>query len=131
MLYCGASCETATLTADLWTLRNNQDYIGVTCHWITYNWSLQSILLCCEKISYPYTAESILQFLISKYTEFNLENKIICVFTNNGFNIPLSDSHQQERLEKVQIRVIERNTLSFFSPVHAKAYVKVYLDNKE
>ncbi|CAG8835733.1 12707_t:CDS:1, partial [Cetraspora pellucida] len=29
----GLSCETATITTDLWTSRNNQGYIGVTCYW--------------------------------------------------------------------------------------------------
>ncbi|CAG8838392.1 4239_t:CDS:1, partial [Cetraspora pellucida] len=68
-----SSCETAAITADLWTSCNNQDSIGVTCHWVTPNWSLYSVLLCCEKLPYPHTAESIHQFLLNKCTEFNLE----------------------------------------------------------
>ncbi|CAG8624338.1 12956_t:CDS:2 [Racocetra fulgida] len=38
---------------------------------------------------------------------------------------------QQKRLEKAQIRVIERDILLSFSPVYTKAYAEVYFDNKE
>ncbi|CAG8559103.1 3815_t:CDS:2 [Cetraspora pellucida] len=38
---------------------------------------------------------------------------------------------QQERLEKVQIRVIERNTLLSSNSVHVEAYTKVYFDDEE
>jgi len=81
------SCETATITADLWTSRKNEGYIGVTCHWITPNWSLRSVLLCCEKMEYPHTAESIYQFLLKKCNEFKLDNKTIYAVTNNGANM--------------------------------------------
>ncbi|CAG8606019.1 13226_t:CDS:2, partial [Dentiscutata erythropus] len=38
---------------------------------------------------------------------------------------------QQERLEKAQIRVIERDILPSSSSVYAEAYTEVYLDDKE
>ncbi|CAG8697781.1 2688_t:CDS:2, partial [Racocetra fulgida] len=38
---------------------------------------------------------------------------------------------QQERLEKAQIRVMERDTLPSSSSVHAEAYTEVYLDDEE
>ncbi|CAG8627993.1 5248_t:CDS:2, partial [Cetraspora pellucida] len=81
------SSETISLTTDFWTARNKTGYIGITAHWLSNKFELNKILLCLESMLYPHTGRSIREFLISKVQEFNLQNKILCVVTDNGSNM--------------------------------------------
>jgi hypothetical protein len=46
------TCDTATITTDLWTARSKVGYIGVTCHWLTPDFELIDVLLAIEKMPY-------------------------------------------------------------------------------
>ncbi|CAG8826124.1 20764_t:CDS:1, partial [Gigaspora rosea] len=81
------SCQTVSLTTDLWTARNKTGYIGVTAHWINDQFELNEILLCLEKIPYPHTGRIIREFLVRIVSEFNLLTKVLCIVTNNGSNM--------------------------------------------
>ncbi|CAG8755242.1 15575_t:CDS:2, partial [Funneliformis caledonium] len=68
------TCETTSITTDLWTARSNDRYIGVTLHWLSSNFEIYDVILAVEKIEYP-------------HTEFGLAGKIVCAITDNGANM--------------------------------------------
>ncbi|CAG8650256.1 3114_t:CDS:1 [Ambispora gerdemannii] len=79
--------EIVSLTTDLWTARNGTGYIVITAHWLSKQFELNEILLCLESMPYPHTSQIIREFLIRKVQDFNLQNKILCVITDNGSNM--------------------------------------------
>jgi hypothetical protein len=81
------TCEFATITVDLWTARNKTGFIGITCHWLTSEFKIIDLLLCCEQISYPHTSETISSFISTKLKEFNLEDKVFFAISDNGSNM--------------------------------------------
>ncbi|CAJ0846413.1 5523_t:CDS:2 [Entrophospora sp. SA101] len=81
------TCDTATITTDLWTARSKVGYIGVTCHWLTPDFELVDVLLAIEKMPYPHSNQTILEYLKNNINEFGLEGKLICGITDNGSNM--------------------------------------------
>ncbi|CAG8782221.1 10588_t:CDS:2, partial [Cetraspora pellucida] len=71
---------------------------------------------------YPHTGDAIREFLMCKVQEFNLQNKIFCVVTDNGSNmheqisriqslVKFFDSPKQsQRLDTAQIEVSKKKT---------------------
>lgn len=47
------------LTTDLWTARNRQGYIGITCCFVNETFQLHELVLAVSYIRYPHTAEHI------------------------------------------------------------------------
>ncbi|CAJ0823275.1 6850_t:CDS:1, partial [Entrophospora sp. SA101] len=43
------TCETASITTDLWTSQNNDGYIGVTLHWLSPDFEVYDVVLAVEK----------------------------------------------------------------------------------
>lgn len=58
-----AGVDSVSLTADIWTSRTAQAYIGLTCHYITDEWVLSSVLLGCVGVTGSHTAIMISQEL--------------------------------------------------------------------
>ena len=81
------TCETASITTDLWTARNNDGYIGVTLHWLSSNFEIYDVILAVKRMEYPHTGERIKEYLNNKIEEFGLTGKIVCAITDNGANI--------------------------------------------
>lgn len=69
------TCDTASLTADLWTARSQDGYIGITLHWLTSNFEVRDAIICVEKFDYPHTAKRIKDHIDNKINEFNLLGK--------------------------------------------------------
>ncbi|CAB4423675.1 unnamed protein product [Rhizophagus irregularis] len=83
----GNTCESASLTTDLWTAKSKHGYIGITLHWLSEDFQVYDCLLCMERMQYPHTGTNIVSFLKKKVAEFGLEEKITCVVTDNGSNM--------------------------------------------
>ena len=81
------TCESASLTTDLWTAKSKHGYIGVTLHWLSEDFKVYDCLLCMERMQYPHTGTNIISFLKKKVVEFGLEEKITCIVTDNGSNM--------------------------------------------
>ncbi|CAB5127925.1 unnamed protein product [Rhizophagus irregularis] len=79
----GNTCESASLTTDLWIAKSKHGYIGVTLHWLSEDFQVYDCLLCMERMQYPHTGTNIVSFLKKKVAEFGLEGKITCVVTCN------------------------------------------------
>ncbi|CAJ0830930.1 13821_t:CDS:2 [Entrophospora sp. SA101] len=67
------TCDTATITG-LWTARSK----------LTSDFELVDVLLAIEKMPYPHSNQTILEYLKNKINEFGLEGKLICGITDNG-----------------------------------------------
>ncbi|CAB4406355.1 unnamed protein product [Rhizophagus irregularis] len=83
----GNTCESASLTTDLWTAKSKHGYIGITLHWLSEDFQVYDCLLCMERMQYPHTGTNIVSFLKKKVAEFGLEGKITCVVTDNRSNM--------------------------------------------
>ena len=81
------TCETASITTDLWTARSNDGYIGVTLHWLTSDFEVRDAILAVERMEYPHMGERIKEYLNEKIKEFGLAGKIFCAITDNGANM--------------------------------------------
>src|SRR4051794_32472553 len=44
------TCDYALITMDLWTSRAKNEYIGITCHWLTQKMKLCDILVYVDSI---------------------------------------------------------------------------------
>jgi len=79
--------EAVTLTTDSWTSLTTENYVAVTCHFITSEFKLDSCLIQCSKFPERHTAENLANDLLAVVREWNLENKIQAVVTDSAANI--------------------------------------------
>jgi hypothetical protein len=75
------------LTTDMWTGRNRQGFIGVTCSFLDKNFTLHEITLTIEYIRYPHTAQHISETLFAILDEWSLREKVYTIVTDNGANM--------------------------------------------
>ncbi|GBC33907.2 zinc finger BED domain-containing protein 4-like [Rhizophagus irregularis DAOM 181602=DAOM 197198] len=61
--YIYENARSVSLTCDLWTSRNKQGFLGVTCHLITSNFEMKEITLAIRYIPYPHTGDNIQKLL--------------------------------------------------------------------
>ena len=67
------------LTIDLWSNRQMRSYLGITGHYISEEWDLESVMLGCNHIIGRHTSENIV-------SEFGISSKVKQV-TDSGANI--------------------------------------------
>jgi hypothetical protein len=75
------------LTTDMWTARNRQGFLGVTCSFLDKNFILHEIVLTVEYVKYPHTSQHIAETLITILNEWNIKEKVHVIVTDNGANI--------------------------------------------
>jgi hypothetical protein len=76
-----------SLTTDLWTARNRQGYLGITCSFLDAEFNLHEILLTVTYVRYPHTAEHIGDTLLEILDEWLLREKVYMITTDNGPNM--------------------------------------------
>jgi hypothetical protein len=76
-----------SITSDLWTARDRQGYIGITCSFINEEFELQEIMLACQYLEYPHTGKNIAQKILDIVLDWGLEKKVIGITTDNGSNM--------------------------------------------
>jgi len=75
------------LTTDMWTARNRQGFLGVTCSFLDKNFIIHEIILTVEYVRYPHTSQHIADTLLTILDEWNLKEKVYFIVTDNGANI--------------------------------------------
>ncbi|CAI6356675.1 unnamed protein product [Macrosiphum euphorbiae] len=77
------------MTTDGWTSLNNESFVAVTVHFIdpSNETQLSSVLLGCTNFRERFTAENLAIFLRNTLDEWNLNNKIAGVISDNASNI--------------------------------------------
>ncbi len=80
------SVECVSVTLDMWSNRQMKGYIGITCHFIK-RWSMQTVLLSCQRFHGKHTAENITQYFDGTTTQYNLGDKISNIITDSASNM--------------------------------------------
>ncbi|KAJ8916450.1 hypothetical protein NQ315_014667 [Exocentrus adspersus] len=75
------------LTTDHWTSAANQNFMGITVHFIDENFKMRSKLLKCVKFEGPHTATEIAAELKRTATEWEIIDKILIVVSDNASNV--------------------------------------------
>jgi len=73
--------KSVSITTDMWTARNGQGYIGVTCSYIDAKFNLNEITLTVNYVRYPHTAQHIAESLEETFNEWNLQDKVFTITT--------------------------------------------------
>lgn len=75
------------LTTDGWTSLKNESFIGVTAHFIGEDNTLQSVCVGINSFDDRHTIENLAIFLKNTVQEWNIENKMVAVVSDNAPNI--------------------------------------------
>ena len=76
-----------SLTTDLWTGRNRQGFLGVTCFFLDKSFAIQEIILTIEYVKYPHTAQNISDALLVILDQWEICDKVHVIATDNGANM--------------------------------------------
>ena len=71
----------------MWTGRNRQGFLGVTCFFLDRNFTIHEVILTIEYIRYPHTAQNISDALFVILDEWGLREKLHMITTDNGANM--------------------------------------------
>ncbi len=76
------------LTTDVWTSVATEAYLGITCHYITDDWDMQSFCLTTMPLQDRHTASNIAEWLEQVVARFEIPpSNIIAIVHDNGANI--------------------------------------------
>jgi hypothetical protein len=74
-----------SLTADAWTSPFQDDFLGVTAHWIDSNWTQRELMIGFEPL---YGArENFAEALVAIIERFHLGEKLQSITTDNASNM--------------------------------------------
>lgn len=76
-----------TLTTDCWTSSTTENYLAVTGHFLTNEFAMKHVLLGCDSFPESHTAQNLAAAIQQILNEFNLENKVNMVISDNAANI--------------------------------------------
>jgi len=68
--------KSINLTVDLWSNRQMKSYLGVTGHFISEFWTLESVMLGCNCVIGRHTAENIVLWYNEITSDFGISNKV-------------------------------------------------------
>ena len=72
------------LTSDIWTSNQSQRYITITAHMLTHDWRPKSFVLQTRQMNHAHTGVNISDELKQCTTEWNIDDKIIAIATDNA-----------------------------------------------
>lgn len=79
--------QSVTLTTDCWTSRNTENFLGVTAHFICDDFQIKTVLLDCTSFPESHTSVNLAAELKKIIEEWNLNEKILMVVSDNAANI--------------------------------------------
>ncbi len=65
---------------------SERPYISITAHYVNVNKSLSHILLDFRYIPFPHFGEQIMNILIEVFTEFEVQERVIAITSDNATN---------------------------------------------
>ena len=75
-----------SLTSNIWTSRQAEGFMTVTCHYVTNDWKLTSAVLETVSLSGSHTAEHITKELGRVADQWSINAKIACIVSDNASN---------------------------------------------
>ncbi len=85
--FLNSNAISVSLTTDMWTAKNRQGFLGVTCSFLDKKFDIHEITLTVEYIRYPHTAQNISDALLAILDEWGLREKVHMITTDNGANM--------------------------------------------
>lgn len=79
-----------SLTADMWSSINMDGYLGVTCHYITPEAKLATVVLGVRRFYQTHTAQHLMEAKALLMAEWGITTKVQCMVTDNASNMILS-----------------------------------------
>ncbi|XP_049300483.1 E3 SUMO-protein ligase ZBED1-like [Anopheles funestus] len=79
--------KAVSLTADGWSNVNQVSFFAITAHYIDENFQLRTYLLECSEFTTSHTAQNIAVWIKKVTEKFNIQNKIVCLVTDNASNM--------------------------------------------
>lgn len=76
-----------SLTMDLWTSRNRQGYLGVTCSYVDQSFKLCEFILDITYVRYPHTSAHLKDTLENILQEWCIREKVYSITTDNANNM--------------------------------------------
>jgi hypothetical protein len=74
------------ITTDVWTSMSERPYTSITAHYVNTNKNLSHILLDFRYIPHPHSGEQIKKILIEVFQEFEIQDRIIAITSDNARN---------------------------------------------
>ncbi|KAK2152194.1 hypothetical protein LSH36_337g00018 [Paralvinella palmiformis] len=71
----------------MWSNCQMKGFLGITGHFIDYDWSMQSVMLGCQRFRGQHTAENISNAYDEVTASYDLTGKVSNVITNNESNM--------------------------------------------
>ena len=82
------SCESVSLTTDIWTSLTMEAYLTVTVHFVTADWRLECFVLETKKMAKSHTAANIEEILSEIISDWAIpRNTVASIVHDNGSNI--------------------------------------------
>lgn len=100
-----------SLTTDMWTGRNRQGFLGVTCSFLDKNFNIHEIILTIEHIRYPHTAQNISDSLFVILDQWGLRDKVNVIVTDNGANMKKAIKDMNEINQNIKWQPCAAHTL--------------------
>ena len=66
-----------SITIDAWTASNQDEYLGITIHYLNNEWILNSKLLIMQNIKQRHSAKYLLQIFEESLDIYNIKDKLI------------------------------------------------------
>lgn len=82
-----STVESACLTTDCWTSRNNESFMAITINFIDTEFELKSILLECSSFNLNHTGHNLAQEIKRILESWELTKKITFAVSDNAYNI--------------------------------------------
>ncbi|XP_060766177.1 E3 SUMO-protein ligase ZBED1-like [Neoarius graeffei] len=79
--------DIVALTGDYWTSLSNENYLGVTAHYFTPQWELQSHALTVMKTEERHFADTVAEHFMKVAREWNIEKKVVSLTTDSARNM--------------------------------------------
>lgn len=76
-----------SLTADGWTSPFQDDFLGVTAHWIDSKWTQRELVIGFEPLHGAHTGENLAEALVAVLERFHLGEKLQSITTDNATNM--------------------------------------------
>lgn len=78
---------TIYLTIDLWSCHPMRSHLGITGHYISELWTLESVILHCGQVTGKYSADNITLQYEKVVSDFDVREKVKHIITNSGANV--------------------------------------------
>jgi len=82
-----AEIEFVAVTTDLWSSRNADGFMTITCHYVDNSYNLVSAVLCTCQIQGNHTGENIAAALLEKFQFWGIEHKIVTIVGDSAANM--------------------------------------------